>query len=262
MLAEILIGSGVYAVAALAQVDRVEVHRQDLFLGVVLLQLQGAENFRDFPLNGNVVLGGQVLDELLGQGGAALDVPAGKHEQHAVDGAPPVHAVVLVEPLILNGDRRIDQVLGDLIQGHPDPVLIPVQGLHGLVVVGAWVPAIHGGGQAHGCVEGIQLKIRLGDDYVFNVCCRHAHQHCRGNDENEHDGHNDLKGTPVLFSLSSGLLAELIVSIVFQFDTSDVDRWKGRPPVSGLIFYTRPNVSLRLFYVLYHSFSICLSLIS
>ncbi len=69
-----------------------------------------------------------VLDVLLGDGGAALhDGACAQVEHHGARDALEVDAVVLVEALVLDGHRGVLHDLGDLVAGHEDAVLGPVQ---------------------------------------------------------------------------------------------------------------------------------------
>ena len=123
-LAEVRLGRGVDAVAALAEIDGVQVPGDDLVLVVLLLELQRLEYLDQLALDGDVVVAGEVLDELLGYRGAAEDVVRGG--EHGGDGgqrAEPVHALVLIEAAVLDGDEGLHQIVGDVLQVHPDAVL-------------------------------------------------------------------------------------------------------------------------------------------
>ena len=71
-----------HAVAALSQVNIVEVPLQNLLLGVSLVKAQGGKDLQNLPFYRHIVVLGGILDELLGDGGAALNIAAGEHEQH------------------------------------------------------------------------------------------------------------------------------------------------------------------------------------
>ena len=66
----------------------------------------------NLPLDGDIVVLGQVFDELLGDGGAALDILTSEHVEDGRSGAFPVHTVVLPEPPVLNGHGGVDQSSG------------------------------------------------------------------------------------------------------------------------------------------------------
>ncbi len=93
----------------------VHIQGEDVLFAVVVLQLQGGKNLQDLPGDGHVVILGHVFDELLGDGGAALDISAGEHAQEARGGAPPVHPLVVPEALVLNGHEGVDEVLRDIL---------------------------------------------------------------------------------------------------------------------------------------------------
>ena len=123
LLAEVGLGGGVDAVAALAEVDDVEVPLHDLFLIIGLLEFERLEDLEQLALHGDIVLLGEVFDELLRDGRAAEVV---FHRQEHVDKRPrravPVHALVLIKALVLDGDGRMLHVLGNVGIVDPDAV--------------------------------------------------------------------------------------------------------------------------------------------
>ena len=129
VLVEVHPGGGLHAVALVAQVDGVQVHLQNFVFGIVLFQGQSPVHLRHLALDGVLVVAGDVLDELLGDGGAALGVALGKGPEHGPDSAMPVHTVVALEALVLDGDGGLAEVLGDGIKIHPDAVFVAEQGL-------------------------------------------------------------------------------------------------------------------------------------
>ena len=160
VLAKIGFRRGLNAPAALAEVDRVEIPLDDLLFVVLLFQLQRAEDFRQLSLDGHVVLAGQVLDELLGDGGAAVaGLHLGKHLHKSAGGAVPVHALVLVKTLILDGYQRFFHIPGDLLVVHPNALLLAGQGDQLLPLAGG-VLIIDGAGLAELVV--LQRDIGIG----------------------------------------------------------------------------------------------------
>ena len=123
LLAEVGLGGSVDAVAALAEVDDVEVPLHDLFLIIGLLEFERLEDLEQLALHGDIVLLGEVFDELLRDGRAAEVV---FHRQEHVDErarrAVPVHALVLIKALVLDGDGRMLHILGDVGIVDPDAV--------------------------------------------------------------------------------------------------------------------------------------------
>src|SRR5208282_532300 len=116
----------VYAfLAALAQVDIVNIVLQDFILGV--LALRDVRHHRFLELAPVASLAGQeeVLHQLLGECRAALaHVPRGKINPAGLDGADQVNAVMLVKAMVFGGQDRIDQRGRNLAQAH-QPALLP-----------------------------------------------------------------------------------------------------------------------------------------
>ena len=120
LLAEILRRRAFDAVAAPAQIDLIEVILHNEILVVLLFEELGTENLHDLPLHGDALFLGQVLHQLLGDGGATeLLVSAKEHIEAGLDGGNPVHTLMLIKPLVLNGYRRVDHGLGNLVQRRP-----------------------------------------------------------------------------------------------------------------------------------------------
>ena len=65
VLSEVGVRGHLHAACALAEVDDVEIPLHDLFLGIFLFEIESAENLHELSLHGDVVLGGDVFDELL-----------------------------------------------------------------------------------------------------------------------------------------------------------------------------------------------------
>ena len=124
VLAEVLLGSGLDAVTAGAQGDGVEVRFEDLFLTVVVLEVQSVQDLLEFSGDGDLVLFRQVLDELLCQRGTALTAVV---FDDSTDGTDPVDTVVFVESLVLKTDERLLEPFRDLVEFRPDTVLFPVK---------------------------------------------------------------------------------------------------------------------------------------
>ena len=136
VLVEVGDGGGLDAVGGVAVVDGVEVHHQDLFLGVRLLHLDGDVGLAHLALEDLLELlvrEDRVAHELLRDGGRALGAAAEGHEDRA-DDALRVDAVVLVEADVLGVHRALEHVGGDLVFRHAPAVLQVVLGDH--VVVG------------------------------------------------------------------------------------------------------------------------------
>ncbi len=115
--AEIVLRGGVDAERAAAHIGAVEIELEDLVLRQVGLQPYRQVGLLHLALDGPLVAEKQVLGELLGDRGAALDHAAGPRiggdgAQRAGD----VDAEMLVEAPVLGGERRLDQVVGEFLE--------------------------------------------------------------------------------------------------------------------------------------------------
>ncbi len=124
VLAEIVIRRGRRAEGAAAHIGPVEVELQDLVLGQVAFEPEGQERLVDLALERALVRQEQVLGELLGQRGAALDVAAAARVHG--DGAERpdrVDAPMLVEAPVLGRDQRLDENVGKFVDAQRIVVL-------------------------------------------------------------------------------------------------------------------------------------------
>ena len=115
---------GLHAVGALAEVDGVEVLREDAVLVHAILELPGERRFVDLATERVGRAHVEDLHELLGDRGATLDHRAlgGVHVGGAGD-RPAVHPVVVVEAAVLDRHHGIAQVGGHVALAQHDPVL-------------------------------------------------------------------------------------------------------------------------------------------
>ncbi len=118
ILPEVDARSGLHAVGTVAQVDLVEIEGQELAFGVVALELDRGDGFldlaRDRPLRGQE----DILGELLREGGATLALAA-QRVQGRTHGAPEIHAPMLVELAVLDGQHGLLEGEWDRIQRNP-----------------------------------------------------------------------------------------------------------------------------------------------
>ncbi len=113
-----------YAEGVVEEGDGIQIGFEDLVLGVERLDLEGRDRLLELAVErGRAADFGrvQVACELLGEGGAALRIAA-QRVHHRAQRAPPVHAVVLVEAVVLRGDQRLDHRGRHLVELHPLPV--------------------------------------------------------------------------------------------------------------------------------------------
>ena len=106
--------------AALPEVDLVGVHLEDLLLGEAVLELEGDGDFDDLALDAALRRKKEAARQLHGQRRAAFGPAVAGREivpQRSED-AVIVHATVLKEAAILDGDNRVDQVGRNLVVGE------------------------------------------------------------------------------------------------------------------------------------------------
>ena len=224
--------------AALAQIDLVQIPLHDQVLIIFPLKHLGTENLHDLSLNGNALFLGHVLDQLLGNGGAAeLGVAAKEHIGTGFDGGDPVHALVLIKPLILDGNGGIDQGLGNLVQGSRLPVRGGINLLQKLNISAA-VHIVNKGGLVHVITVNGPVR-RFGKDIILQIHAQGSHKHNAADDQNQRDRNggadSDFKSrqrnrkdsvqeldNPVGIPLLPGLFDPLSVFLfICHWDTSD-----------------------------------------
>ena len=126
-LSEVGLGCRLYPFVLSAVVHHVEIGLQNLLLGVLLLHIQSGKDLSNLTQNTHLVFLGDVLDKLLGQGGTA-PAASGKQLDHSARRIPPVHAFMLAEPVVLNGNLRCLHIGRDVAQRDPLSVGVPVNG--------------------------------------------------------------------------------------------------------------------------------------
>ncbi len=123
---EVTAGRRLDAVRLAAIEDRVQVQLEDLALGVVPIHDQGQDGLLGFALNGVVGIrpDEQLLDELLADGATTLlDAMVGVVGQGGAEDRGRIDPAVRVEGVVLDGDRRVDDVRRDVADRHDDPVI-------------------------------------------------------------------------------------------------------------------------------------------
>ena len=160
ILAEVVLRRRLHTVAALAQIDEIQIVGQDLFLGVILLKFQRPEDLPDLPVDGAGIVLRHVFQHLLGDGGAAEGLSAGEYVQRRAGGPLPVHALVLEEPLVLNGHGGLPKGVRDLVIGHQHAVLVPVDRLELHPLPGLLVLIIDKGAEVQGVIIRVDIQRR------------------------------------------------------------------------------------------------------
>ena len=243
ILVEVHPGSRLHAVALLSQIDGVEIHLQDLGLGVILLQRQRPIDLRDLPLHRPLIVAGDVFQQLLGDGGAALCAAAGQGTGNGPQGPLPVHPVVGLEALVLDGDGGLLQILGDVPDIHPDAVFIAEQRLIHLpclavrpqtVQLRGYLPVIFGHIHLYVALQGL---IDVGhEDPHKNGHGQHAHQHDGADDAPDPLG----PSLPSVFPLMGALLCLItVVGVFFHGQRTSLSVSLFRPPTGGLRLFIR-----------------------
>ena len=192
-LAEILFGGRSHALTAAAQGDDVEVELQNDILIILGVHIQRPEDLGDLTLDGGLVVIGQVFDELLGDGGAALDVSAGEHAEHRLGGAPPVHAVVGPEPPVLNGHGGVFQILGHVLVVHPLRAGDAEHLAKLLVLSGVLVLIVHDAVFVQG--EAVQVHVGVGQDHIDDIHRSEAAHDGAGGHKDEQQGADGSQST-------------------------------------------------------------------
>ncbi len=124
-LAEIAARGKLDAPRAAAEKNRVKVKFENLGLAERVLHAGGEDHFADLALIRKILSHQQVLDDLLGDGRAALR-PAGLGEitDEGANEAALVNAFMLVETLVLGGKEGLLHGLRNIGKRHPDAALV------------------------------------------------------------------------------------------------------------------------------------------
>ncbi len=110
-------GRRVDAEGAAAEIGAVEIELEDLVLRQPRFQPERQEGLLDLALERALVRQEQVLRKLLADRGAALHHAArARIGEHGAEQAGHVDAEMLVEAAVLGGERRLDQVIGKLVE--------------------------------------------------------------------------------------------------------------------------------------------------
>src|SRR3972149_1739702 len=90
-----------------------------------MLQLVGEDGLAKLTVKGPFVTQEDILDQLLGDGRTALgDAALFKIIEHCAADTPDIDAVVGKKALVLGGDRRLDEAVGDLLKRRPLAIFV------------------------------------------------------------------------------------------------------------------------------------------
>jgi hypothetical protein len=125
MLAEVPARGRLDAVEAIAEVHLVQVHLEDVVLGVDALDVRGEDDLLQLAAERLVAREEALARELLRDGAAPFGAAAFLQVVHDRGGdADEVDAVVLVKALVLDRDDRLDEIGGDAPERDFDPLLL------------------------------------------------------------------------------------------------------------------------------------------
>ena len=208
VLTEVGLCRRLHAVAALAEIHGVEVPFENLFLIVLLLEVQRLEYLQKLSLNGDIILLGEVLDKLLGYRRAAEGRAAGEHVKRRVRRSEPVNALMRVKALVLDGDERILHVLRNLIPVHPDAVFAAADGRQ-LLIISVCILVIDNAGLVEREIVKIQIEARR--DAGLYIECKDAHKDKPRHDADEQDSSDYAQNTACLAAafFGAGLLGNI-----------------------------------------------------
>ncbi|EKD35074.1 MAG: hypothetical protein ACD_75C02067G0001, partial [uncultured bacterium] len=111
--------------AVLTEKYLVDIGREDLVFGVVVFEQESHDRLLDLARQVPFAVEEQVLDQLLGQGAAALDGLARTDiGRERPENAKRGDTVMGVEIPVLDGEERPHQQFGDFLPGEQDPVFM------------------------------------------------------------------------------------------------------------------------------------------
>ncbi len=123
-LAEIGLRGGLHAEGAGAHIGAIEIELQDLLLGQMMFEPQRKIGFLDLALDRSLVGEEEVLRQLLGDRGAALNNALGLGvDGQRADGADDVDAEVAEEAPVLRRQHGLDEIVGQFLERNRIVVL-------------------------------------------------------------------------------------------------------------------------------------------
>ena len=172
--------------------------------------------------------------------------------KHRTAGTPPVHTFMQKEPLVFNGHRRLPEMVGHILQIHPDTVLFSVNRLKLYPITGLFVLIINDRAELHGIIIRIHLQNR--GQRRINVLHKKSADHCRRTDTDQHHGKQakensaDDPSGKTLFPFSR---LACLLSFVLQERSSFLLNYK-----SCLHFSKRPTIHQNIYFIVSPSVNI------
>lgn len=192
IFSEIEIRGGLYTVLSVAERNGIEIDLENLILGIILFQIDRAEDFPDLSADVKFLVVCDVFNDLLGDGGSA-EIVGGKRIEvvdRRHDGALEIDARVLPKAFVLDRNRRILDGLGYVGIVDPDTVFIVLNPLKLKIFVGFLVERIQDGGKTH--LDIFQLHLVAGVEGVENIDGQHRGDDTAGNNSDHHQHRQQL----------------------------------------------------------------------
>src|SRR5262245_37771103 len=118
------------APGAAAEINRIEIKLENFRLAQRMLDPRRHNHLADLALIGQVFADQEVLDDLLGDGRAALRAPRTREiADEGADQAALVDALVLIKAPVLGRDNSLLHVLWEISEHHPYPPLVLLEHL-------------------------------------------------------------------------------------------------------------------------------------
>src|SRR5262249_59777538 len=115
---------------AAAEIDGIEIELENFRLAQRMLDPRRHDHLADLALVGQVFAHQQVLDDLLGDGRAALRTPGrGKIADEGADQTALVDPLVLIEAFVFGREEGLLHVLRDVGEWNPYPPLVLLEHL-------------------------------------------------------------------------------------------------------------------------------------
>ena len=175
VLSEVGLRRSLNAVAALSEEDDVKVPFEDILLIVLLFKLKRLEDLQKLTLYGDIVLMGDVFDELLCDRRAAEGASRpGEHIHERTGGPYPVNAVVIVKALVLDSYEGLFHVIGNVASVDPNALLLAGKYRKLLPFAAALVLIPHDARLLERYV--VKVKRSAGNDACFDVVRKDAQE--------------------------------------------------------------------------------------
>ena len=190
ILIKVELGRTLDTVTLIGKERNVQIGFHNLFLAVTLLQLQCSKDFLNLSFRSNLIITGQVLDYLLGNGGTTLNsTGATKIAQGRLDRSKPVNTMMFQKTLILRSNRYVDNHLRNFIIADPFTVLTGIQFFNNGFFLRFQVSDVD-----IGCIVEVYFDIGKIDNRRSLQRVEHIKCHYRYNDRTGNNSNKDQNG--------------------------------------------------------------------